>query len=148
MIATAIKKGDGYITRPWYEDENYSLKWFLPGIRQMEDALMQQYSRYREFQEFLYWSASAGAKNSWGSLTQDDTHARATGVDSNGDYFESNGSMDNARGYLLRTEICRKTAILSSFCRGPARVLFSSVCKPGVSVCLFCWTSPEGKIFS
>lgn len=109
MIATPIKNGNGYITRSWYEDEdeNYSLKWFLPGIRQMEDALMQQYSRYREFQEFLYWSASAGAKNSLGSLTQDDTHARATGVDSNGDYIESNGSMDNARGYLLRTEICR-----------------------------------------
>ena len=92
----------------WYqENDNYSLKWFLPGIRQMEDALTEKYSTYTEFQEELYWSVSAGAVDGIVSLTQDATHARATGIDGEGNYVESNGSKDNALGYKGRTESCR-----------------------------------------
>lgn len=92
----------------WYqENDNYSLKWFLPGIRQMEDALTEKYSTYTEFQEELYWSVSAGAVDGIVSLTQDATHARATGIDGEGNYVESNGSKANALGYKGRTESCR-----------------------------------------
>lgn len=90
----------------WYKGSTY-LKWFLPGIRQMEDALTQEYFTYPEFQSDLYWSVSAGAINNWGSVTQDASHARATGVNADGSYVESNGSNDNARGHVLRTESCR-----------------------------------------
>lgn len=92
----------------WYEKGEYSLKWFLPGIRQMEDALKQKYTQYREFQEELYWSSAAGAiDNFWGNAQQDATHARATGVDADGEYIHSNGSEENPLGYKLRTDVCR-----------------------------------------
>lgn len=101
-IPTPIREG-GFAQRDWYEDGSYSLKWFLPGIRQMEDALKEQYTSYREFQEELYWSSAAGIRNS----RQDSEHARATGVDSNGDYIHSNPGETNPVGNKLRTDICR-----------------------------------------
>lgn len=88
----------------WYKGGTY-LKWFLPGIRQMEDALTQEYFTYPEFQSELYWSVSAGAINKWGSVTQDAEYARATGVNADGSYVESKG--DGARGHKKRTESCR-----------------------------------------
>lgn len=108
-IPSPIAFRDGWLFDRWYQKNgNYSLKWFLPGIRQMEDALTQEYFTYPEFQSELYWSVSAGAiNNSWGSVTQDATHARATGVNADGSYVESNGSYNNARGYVSRTESCR-----------------------------------------
>lgn len=110
-IPSPIKyhKKNGLVDKSyWYqENDNYSLKWFLPGIRQMEDALTEKYSTYTEFQEELYWSVSAGAVDGRVSLTQDATHARATGIDENGKYVESNGSKNNPLGYKGRTESCR-----------------------------------------
>lgn len=106
IVPTSLKER-AYIGG-WYEDGEYSLKWFLPGIRQMEDALKQKYTQYREFQEELYWSSAAGAiDNILGHAQQDATHARATGVDADGEYIHSNGSEDNPLGYKLRTDICR-----------------------------------------
>lgn len=108
IIPSPIKHYVGLFTDYWYqENDNYSLKWFLPGIRQMEDALTEKYSTYTEFQEELYWSVSAGAVDGRVSLTQDATHARATGIDGEGNYVESNGSKANALGYKLRTDVCR-----------------------------------------
>ena len=112
-IPTPIREG-GFAQRDWYEDGSYSLKWFLPGIRQMEDALKEQYTSYRVFQEELYWSSAAGIRNS----SQDSEHARATGVDSNGDYIHSNPGESNPIGNKLRTDICRIRAFRTD--RNPA----------------------------
>ena len=114
IIPTSLK--ERAVIGGWYEDGEYSLKWFLPGIRQMEDALKQKYTQYREFQEELYWSSAAGAiDNILGHAQQDATHARATGVDADGEYIHSNGSEENPLGYKLRTDICRIRAFRIDF---------------------------------
>lgn len=107
-IPSPIKRRSSH----WYVDGEFSLKWFLPGIRQMEEALTEKYSTYTEFQEALYWSVSAGAIDKhpgtvFAYVVQDATHARATGIDGEGNYVESNGSKANALGYIGRTESCR-----------------------------------------
>lgn len=98
-----------------YEDGS---KWFLPGIREMEDALTQYYSNYNEFQTNFYWSSSA-AKRRWqvGDWTagphQEKTRARATKVLSDGKYAESAYDEDNytdengTGGRALRTQELR-----------------------------------------
>lgn len=77
------------ITNYYYQISNGS-KWFLPGIRQMEDALTQYYTTFREFQEDYYWSCSAGEKENQTS-GQSPTQARATKVNPDGSYVESGG---------------------------------------------------------
>ena len=64
-------------------------KYFLPGIRQMEDALTQYYQTFTEFQDNFYWSSAAG--KGWSSLLapQDEHRARATKVNADGSYVES-----------------------------------------------------------
>lgn len=69
------------ITNYYYQRSNSS-KWFLPGIRQMEDALTQYYTTFREFQEDYYWSCSAGEAEGQTS-GQSPTQARATKVNPN-----------------------------------------------------------------
>lgn len=97
-----------------YEDGS---KWFLPGIREMEDALTQYYSNYNEFQTNFYWSSSA-AKRRWqvgdgAGPYQEKTRARATKVLSNGKYAESAYDEDNytdengTGGRALRTQELR-----------------------------------------
>lgn len=98
-----------------YEDGS---KWFLPGIREMEDALTQYYSNYNEFQSNFYWSSSA-AKREWRvgdglvGPWQENTRARATKVLSNGKYAESAYDEDNytdengTGGRALRTQELR-----------------------------------------
>ena len=98
-----------------YEDGS---KWFLPGIREMEDALTQYYSNYNEFQTNFYWSSSA-AKRRWqiGDITagphQEKSRARATKVLSDGKYAESAYDEDNytdengTGGRALRTQELR-----------------------------------------
>lgn len=65
-------------------------KWFLPGIRQMEQALTHFYSTYSEFQNYFYWSISAAEENGKDNGQQAD-RARATKIDANGNYVESGG---------------------------------------------------------
>lgn len=67
----------------YYWEKSNGSKWFLPGIRQMEDALTQYYTTFREFQEDYYWSCSAGEAEGQTS-GQSPTQARATKV--NPDY--------------------------------------------------------------
>ena len=65
-------------------------KYFLPGIRQMEDALTQYYSTFPEFQGNFYWSSASGKYLSdviW--PFQDRDRARATKVNADGSYVES-----------------------------------------------------------
>ena len=77
-------------------------KWFLPGIRQMEDALYTYYGMFPEFKDNFYWSSSA-------SKTNDPSRARATKVNSDGDYVTS-GDYDyyeDGGGHALRSERLR-----------------------------------------
>lgn len=74
-------------------------KYFLPGIRQMEDALTTYYNKFTEFQGNLYWS-SATAKNDGSNQ-----NARATQVTVNGNYVESLNPSDP--GYKPRSTALR-----------------------------------------
>ena len=98
-----------------YEEVENDSKWFLPGIRQMEDALTQYYQNYREFQDYYYWSCSAGEAEGRGGSGQSSVRARATKVQPNGDYYESGGGSWKGQyayelgngGYARRTEVLR-----------------------------------------
>lgn len=105
----------GIFTTNYYERENKS-KWFLPGIRQMEDALTQYYTVFGEFQDNYYWSASAGEREN-GSSGQSSVRARATKVLPDGSYANSGGGDGEGAdhyayelgngGYALRTTSLR-----------------------------------------
>lgn len=86
-------------------------KYFLPGIRQMEDALNQYYGTFKEFQENFYWSSAAGKE---GILGRANDRARATKINSDGTYVESDRN-DNYPdgGNALRTEKLRIRAFRS-----------------------------------
>ena len=64
-----------------------TMKWFLPGIRQLEAILTTYYNQYPEFQEHFYWSSSAAKRNSFGY--EDNSRARATKALSGTNYAES-----------------------------------------------------------
>ena len=85
--------GGGWLPITYYEDSNNS-KWFLPGIRQMEDALTQYYTTFPEFQGDYYWSSSAAKRGITGGA-QDEDRARATSIDEDGNYAESNESQSS-----------------------------------------------------
>lgn len=69
--------------------ENKS-KWFLPGIRELERAITQQYNSFPEFQGNFYWSCSASEAEGQDS-DQDPTRARATKCLPDGNYIVSGG---------------------------------------------------------
>lgn len=79
------------------KSETYTdVKWFLPGITQMEDAIKTYYNVFTEFQGNFYWSSSAGKQYKPGFLgfigteeKQTTTYARATMSDGNGGYLNS-----------------------------------------------------------
>lgn len=98
--------------KDWYEarlhiKENKS-KWFLPGIRELERAITQQYNSFPEFQGNFYWSCSASEAEGQTS-GQDPTRARATKCNPDGSYIESGGQKPEypASGRALRTEKLR-----------------------------------------
>lgn len=102
----------GIFSESYIETSN-SAKWFLPGIRQMEDALTQYYTTFGEFQDNYYWSCSAGEKEGYDS-GQSSTQARATKVNPDGTYVESGGMKpiypESGRAYrteILRIRACR-----------------------------------------
>ena len=84
--------------RRWPQDDYYYVaendvkgKWFLPGIRQMEQSLLAYYSTFPEFQGKFYWSSSAA--EAWGETDgQNPQYARATKIDENGKYIQSGGN--------------------------------------------------------
>lgn len=67
-------------------------KWFLPGIREMERALTQEYNTFPEFQSNFYWSCAVSEKLGSDS-GQDATHARATKVNPDGTHVQSGGAV-------------------------------------------------------
>lgn len=110
-----------YDYKSWYDaylEVTNESKWFLPGIRQMEDALTQYYTTFGEFQTDYYWSSSAGEREG-GTSGQSTTRARATKVDLNDPtgYAQSGGGGRDGwqkyayeydrGGYALRTEELR-----------------------------------------
>lgn len=91
------RNNDGTISASYGEaslnriyEKNNEAKWFLPGIRQMEDALTQYYTTFGEFQDKYYWSCSAGEREGH-TDGQSPTQARATKVNPDGTYVESGG---------------------------------------------------------
>lgn len=77
----------GPIWDPVYEPDNR--KYFLPGIRQMEDALTQYYTVFTEFQGNFYWSSAAGRPEPLEIWGQNRNNARATKVNEDGTYVTS-----------------------------------------------------------
>lgn len=112
------RKTAGLVGDDVYEEDINESKWFLPGIRQMEDALKAYYTTYREFQEEFYWSSSAGERAN-GSSGQNPQRARATKVDLThpSGYAQSGGGDGEGwqkyayeygnGGYTLRTQPLR-----------------------------------------
>lgn len=74
-------------------DQN--VKWFLPGITQMEFALETYYNTFPEFQNNFYWSSAAGKIHKINSIgiglgdEQSKDYARSTKVDNNGEHVNS-----------------------------------------------------------
>lgn len=99
-------------------------KWFLPGIRQMENALTSYYTVFEEFQENFYWSSSAAKYSEWGiSFSQDKNYARATKViepaaDINGDgELERYAISDWSDYYTDNSGVKGKTSRKDILCR-------------------------------
>lgn len=82
----------------YYVSENdIKGKWFLPGIRQMEQSLVAYFTTFPEFQDNYYWSSSAA--EAWGQTSgQNPRYARATKVDYTGSYAQSGGQYKNQSG--------------------------------------------------
>lgn len=80
-------------------------KWFLPGIREMENALKQEYNNFPEFQENYYWSAAIAENEKWWQGKQNKDRARATKVKPDGTHWQSGTSYkyeEEKGGYALR----------------------------------------------
>lgn len=110
--------GEVYYNEEWhgigiigYYTYQTNRKYFLPGIRQMEDALTQYYTTFPEFQRNFYWSSAAGKPSIMG---QDRERARATKVNADGSYVESAyGDNYPNGGAALRTQSLRIRAFRS-----------------------------------
>ena len=122
---------------PSTEGENYGTvpethqKYFLPSIRQMEDALTKYYNSFPEFRDNFYWSSTPAEKSVWNtiigplgyysSVGENTSYARATKVqltqNGNYTYVGSNCADGTSRfpndldpsqeGYKPRSEIAR-----------------------------------------
>lgn len=53
--------------------------WYMPGIRELETALVEYYNDFSDFRDNYYWSAASADRNT-SATDRDDTHARATKV--------------------------------------------------------------------
>ena len=116
IVTASYVRHNKILRGTFYEELSNESKWFLPGIRQMEDALTQYYTTFREFQSDYYWSASAGEREN-GSSGQSRVRARAAMVLPDGNYVNSGGGDGRGEdtyayelgrgGYALRTESLR-----------------------------------------
>lgn len=111
------RNSEGIVTNP---------KYFLPGIRQMEDALTTYYNSFTEFQDNFYWSSSIAFKveSKWvwdiypfkGHYefynVEETNYARATKI-VNGNYVGSTPGDPNEPGYKQRSDIYRIRAFRS-----------------------------------
>ncbi len=82
--------------------------WYLPGIRELEKALVEYYGVFPDFRGNLYWSASAAQEtNGWTGFGQPGNYARATKVTLNGAQYSYVNSSSGEEGYNLRTKVNR-----------------------------------------
>lgn len=80
--------------------------WYMPGIRQLEAALVQYYNTFPTFKGQLYWSCANGKNNATGSSEITD-QARATGIVENGTGFNYIESSKGQAGSRPRTDKLR-----------------------------------------
>lgn len=82
--------------------------WYMPGIRELEKALVDYYDIFPEFRGNLYWSASAAQEtNGTFGYGQPGNYARATKVTLNGTTISYANSSSGQEGYNLRTKVNR-----------------------------------------
>lgn len=83
-------------------------KYFLPGIRQMENALVKYFTTFPEFQDKYYWSSAAGERIN-DTSGQSTSQARATRITHDGVHVQSGGKHPEypASGRAKRTEKLR-----------------------------------------
>ncbi|MDE5594358.1 MAG: hypothetical protein K2I89_02135 [Muribaculaceae bacterium] len=82
--------------------------WYLPGIRELEKALVYYYGTFSDFRGNLYWSSSAAQETQ--GLTgfgQPGNYARATSVSVSGNKTTYAQSDEGEDGYNLRTKVNR-----------------------------------------
>lgn len=90
-------------------DKSYG--WYMPGIRELEAALVQYYNTFPTFREQFYWSAACGATIGLGSFRAEVTNeARATRVTLNGNNFTYTESTEGQPGSLSRGDGSNKEA--------------------------------------
>ena len=94
-------------------------EWYLPGIREIEQALLPYYNDFPEFQDKFYWSSAAGEEKDWNIFMGDDedrTRARATkiryypGGASNPDAPDNVNWSDGGEGDYCYIKLCRREA--------------------------------------
>lgn len=77
--------------------------WYLPGIRELEKALVDYYTVFEDFRGNLYWSSSAANEG----ISNNGRYARATKVTLNGTKYTYANSGSGQEGYNLRTKVNR-----------------------------------------
>lgn len=74
------RENDGTVNAQRYGNPDPDIKmWYMPGIRELEKALVQYYGTFEDFQGNLYWSASGGWPGSGWSANATE-YARASKV--------------------------------------------------------------------
>lgn len=77
--------------------------WYMPGIRELETALVQYYDRFDDFRQKYYWSCACVPPPN-GDYSHDDHHARSTMVSvTNGKAQYINSAASSDGGYKPRT---------------------------------------------
>lgn len=106
IVPAEYREAGNWLTGYYAIQNDNKGKYLLPGIRQMEDALTQYYSSFPEFQGNYYWSSAVATAS--GGDTQNNSRARATKVNENGGYVESNeNSFYPDGGNAPRTQVLR-----------------------------------------
>lgn len=111
QIPDGVGYHDGWLIDFYYVLEGATQgKWFLPGIRQMEQSLVTYYNSFPEFQGNYYWSCSAGEHSPGNYNAQNPRYARATKIDENSENIYVESGPENPYtgpygdgGYALRT---------------------------------------------
>lgn len=82
--------------------------WYMPGIRELEKALVDYYDTFSDFRGNLYWSSSAAQEGGVIFSGRPGNYARATRVTVSGtNATYDNSASDGDPGYNLRTQANR-----------------------------------------
>ena len=97
------------------------LRWFIPGISELETMLLQYNKSYLDFNNYFYWSANPAKRKheTWGVSSiiypEQSDRARATHVNASGNHISSGSTTDTDNypdgGRTLRTQKLRVRAI-------------------------------------